>query len=166
MDQLINCLEKISLQPHFDFDNELNDVICQMKSSEISNTNCDIEWEMLSQNYSKLRYLCEIINVFPKKTSTFYKSLDVFFETIDLANQRYLRDIDWYHNEYSINLKCDSVKYFLEQSLNTTDKTMKMKYILNAYSLFIEIGEHFRKDHFVDYIDDQDFLDDFNENVY
>jgi hypothetical protein len=175
MDQLISCLEKCALNEssawrkpdtEFNLDHELELVIGQMTDARITQGDCDVEWEILSQNYSKLRYLCDIIEIFPKKTSTFYKSLDVFFLTIDATNQHYLRDIDWYYHEQSINCKCENTKYYLEQSLNTSDRCMKLKFILNAYSILVELGEYFRNEKYQDLVDDQEFLDEFNENCY
>ena len=166
MDELINCLQKFDINdPAQKFDNELDLVIGQLNSIKVCNTG-DVEWEMLSGNYSKLMYLCDLLTAFPLKTEKFYHSLDLFFSTLDSVNQYYLRELDWWSDEDHINNKCISVKYFLEQSLNISDQTLKMKYILNAYSIFIEIAEYYRKEKYHPELTDQEFLDEFNDDCY
>ncbi len=161
MDQLINCLEKCSLVQYTNNkDTEFDCLIDSMASTSISESN--IEWAILSKNYSKLRYLVELIIMFPDKSKKFYESVSAFFEHIDKVNQRYLREIDWYSEDDFINIKTMEAKFFLEQTLCTFDPDIKIQYMLSAYDHLVAIAEFYRNERFVDIIDDEIFLGEFN----
>ncbi len=163
MDSLINCLERFNIN-NTNFENELDYITNQMTNVNVNETNA--EWEKLSQNYLKLKYICDLVNMFPIKSERFYKCMGTFFDYLDTVNQTYLRTIDWYCEEDFINTKCITVQTFLENSLNTADHSVKLKYILCAYEHLVDIAEYYRQEKHREVIDDQEFLDIFNETVY
>ena len=162
MDNLIKCLENFNLVDSKQFEDDLDSITERMTDMKVYGSNPDVEWRILSQNYSKLRYLCHLIEVFPVKSAKFYNSINVFFQMIDTVNQNYLREIDWECDEYEFEIKCLETKTLLEQSLNITDHLIKLNYILRAYSILVEIAEYFREEKFFDILDDQEFIEEFN----
>jgi hypothetical protein len=117
------------------------------------------EWVLLCSNYSKLRYLNEIIDHFYiKSTDRFVYSLGIFMENVTKTNIIYLNQIDWKQSD--LEEECDDIKQFLERSIYTDDCIQKLKLVLRAYRLLVPIVEEYRNEKFVDKID-RVFLDNF-----
>ena len=162
MDKLINCLEKFNINENFsNFDDELESVIDNLNDTHIYGRTTDMQWKILSQNYSKLKYIVDILRVFPVKTIKFYRSMDNFFEYIDRVNQAYLRDIDWYTEDEEMYAKCFDAKFLLEESLNISDREMKLSHVFQAYEYIIYIAEYYRKEKHIDAINDENFINTF-----
>ena len=162
MDSLINCLEKFNLNSNqIDFDNELDNIIGKLSNVKVyGDQESDLEWEILCQNYSKLKYLGELFVNFSFKSEKFFISIDVFFDSIDSTNERYIDKIDWYSPDEFINNKAMEARFFLKQSLNIYDHNTKFEYILKAYEQLIYIAEYYRDEKFADILD-QDFIESF-----
>ena len=124
------------------FDEQLDFIISKMNNKELLDD--DEDWKVLQTNYSKLKYLYEIINFYNVPTSgKFIESLKIFMETIDRKNQYYLREINWY-SDTSTNALL--IKENIEASLNTTDPIIKMDIVLKAYQILIPIIENARNE--------------------
>ena len=166
MDELVECLAKFAVSDKSDesftsFDNSLDDVI--NKFQNLNETCPDEEWDLLKTNFSKLRFIndtlenSEIIN-YPK----FLESLKKFMEQIDKITQRYIEKIDWTDQDSEIQIDANIIFENFEKSLNINDPLEKLKIVLNAYTIFIPIVEKIRKERHRDFIDDQDFLNNFH----
>ena len=165
MDELVECLAKFAVsdqskESFTTFDNSLDNVI--NKFQNLNETDPNEEWDILKTNFSKLRFIndtlenTEIIN-YPK----FLESLKQFMGQIDKTTQRYIKKIDW--NDQGPEIQSDAVIIFdnFEKSLNINDPIKKLKTVLNAYILFIPIVEKIRKERHRDFIDDEEFLNNF-----
>jgi len=165
MEELLECLAKFAVsdqskESFISFDNSLDDVI--NKFENLNETDPNEEWDILKTNFSKLRFIddtlenAEIIN-YPK----FLESLKKFMEQIDKTTQKYIEKIDW--SDQGPELQSDANIIFdnFEKSLNINDPIKKLKIVLNAYTIFIPIVEKIRKERHRDFIDDEDFLNNF-----
>jgi hypothetical protein len=157
MDDLIKILENFNLTNNKQsFEKDLDDVI-----DKLDNLNNEDEWIDLKSNYSKLRYLSDLISsitIVPK----FKEILSSFMNQIDKTNQRYLRDITWsYKDEYGCLINCYEIKDCLEKSLNNNDPINKLKYAVESYDMLVPIVEYVLNQRYVEIIDDQQFLSTF-----
>ena len=164
MDELINCLAKFAVSDKSDesiisFDNSLDDVI--NKFQNLNDNGPDQEWDILTSNFSKLRFIENIIDdiiIFPK----FLESLKKFMEQIDKNTQRYIDHIDWDEQAPEIQNDANIIFDYFKKSLNIHNPVEKLKIVTSAYTIFIPIVEKIRKEKYRDFIDDQDFLNNFH----
>jgi hypothetical protein len=80
---------------------------------------------------------------------------------IDSITLIYFREINWDTEEEFVN-HAVIIKKELENSLNSNEPLKKMKYVLKAYKLLVGICEKIQNEKFVEFIDDQAFLENFN----
>jgi len=154
MDSLLRALNSFSL--NIKNDSDFDDLISKME--DIHTDDANEEWDIVTHNYSKLRYLDQLIKLYDfPETCKFVKILHLVLSDIDKKNQYYLRELVWesdtYHEEYA------QIQDFIEKSLNENNPFEKIKHILQAYSLFIPIIEDYRSERFVDCVQDQDFIE-------
>ena len=154
MESLIGIIQKFGItQDEMYLDNSLDHLIENF--DKLSNNDADDEWERLKSNYSKLKYLNELINFYHIPDLTKFKiTLGKFMESIDTVTQYYLRNITTWDEEEMI------LKY-LEESLNSYDPILKMGKIIKAYSLLVPEIEIIRNEKWRYNINDRDFLDKF-----
>ena len=90
MDLLIDSLEKFNIhKDHTKFERDLENVIGSFK--KLNN-----EWEKIKSNYSKLRYINELVdNYYIPNSENFLKSIDLFMNNLDHTIENYIYEIDW-----------------------------------------------------------------------
>ena len=114
------------------------------------------EWDQLKKNYSKLLFINDLIN----ENRTFNRKLNFlierFMEYINNKTEYYLKHIEYLDDENIIvSLLGDS----LNDKLNNQER---LKLVLAGYKLIIDLISTTIKEPFVEFIDDQKFLTDFN----
>jgi len=161
MDDLIKGLKKFNLTRNKEnFDNVLEQSISKMCNLKVDTFP---EWEKLKSNYSKLRYLNYVIkskNINLKENNKFLTSLGIFMDYLDSITLLYFREINW-ETEKEFTDQAIIIKEELEKSLNSNDSLKKMKHVLTAYNILVPIIEHIQNEKFVEFIDDQSFLENF-----
>ena len=150
MDQLLKSLDNFKLGI-----SGIDDIISEFDNLSTQDNNH--EWEMLIANYSKLRYL-ENMEFELSGLDSFRR----FMEQIDKVTQRYLREINW-NVDFEFIDESLEIKYNLSNSLNNNNPFKKLKYIIRAYDILVPIVEDFRKEKFVDVIEDLDFIKTFKK---
>ena len=140
----------------FVYDNkdlELEQVISKL--STLETVDLDYEWNLLASNYSKLKYLENIVkNFYIPETDLFLTSLSRFMNKIDKTNIYYLENIEL-ENEYR------PIRDYIEGSLKSTDPIEKLTLVMKAYNILIPLVEQFRNENS---IEDREFLKEFNFN--
>jgi hypothetical protein len=156
MDSLINGLKKFQINKD---ETEFDKLISEF--TILDTDSAEEEWLILKLNYSKLKYLNNLIDTYEfPETKKFISVLKKILKGIDSMNQYYLCEINWERdNNETIKEECIQVKTLFEQSLNIYYPIEKLKMILSAYDIFIPIIEKFRQETFVEIIDDQKFLE-------
>ena len=150
MDQLLKSLDNFKLGI-----SGIDEIISEFDNLSTQDNNH--EWEMLIANYSKLRYL-ENMEFELSGLDSFRR----FMEQIDKVTQRYLREVNWDADFEFIDESLE-IKYNLSNSLNNNNPFKKLKYIIRAYDILVPIVEDFRKEKFVDVIEDLDFIKTFKK---
>ena len=159
MDSLIKTLESFNIHKNEQqFNIELDSVI-----DSFENLNkCD-EWITLKLNYSKIRYLNELIdNFYIPNSEKFLKSLDLFMINLDKITNYYLHEISWKSQDPDIQEDAIQIEEFLILSLNSTDCITKIKLVLKAYNILVPIVLEINDERFADIIDDETFLKEFS----
>ena len=160
MDSLIDSLESFRFSNNkTQFEIDLDNVINQFKQQTIPDTN--LEWETICSNYSKIKYLDEMIKYFYIPDSEkFLFALNRFTERIDAINLRYLTEIDW---EKRSNEQTKEIRRLLDLSYYENDTIGKIGYCLKAYKRFIPIIEDLRNEKYIDNLDEEvEFISEFN----
>jgi hypothetical protein len=150
MDQLLKSLDNFKLGI-----SGIDEIISEFDNLSTQDNNH--EWEMLIANYSKLRYL-ENMEFELSGLDSFRR----FMEQIDKITQRYLREVNW-DSDFEFIDESLEIKYNLSNSLNNNNPFKKLKYIVRAYDILVPIVEDFRKEKFVDIIEDLDFIKTFKK---
>ena len=149
IDSLVNSIERFGISQNENrFNSELDDLMGKMGTVNIHEIEHEeIEWEHLKNNYSKLKYLYEIVNYYNVPTEgKFIQSLSLFMESIDAKSQFYLREIDWINSDPSIKTEAICIKDLFGKSLNENDPIDKMNSVLQAYKILIPIIETYRNE--------------------
>ena len=160
MDDLIKGLKKFKLNQE-SCDCVLDESICKLCTLKV--TVEVVEWEKLKSNYSKLRYLNYILeskNINLESHEKFLRALGIFMDYLDSITLIYFREINWETEKEFVD-QAIIIKEKLEKSLNSNDPLKKMKYVLTAYNLLVQIVEKIQNEKFVEFIDDQSFLENF-----
>ena len=163
MDHLIKSIKKFSITNNEqEFDDSLDIVINKMAQLK---TNENEHWELLKDNYSKLRYLNHILfKLNLESHKKFLFSLDRFMEYTDKISQSYLRNVDW-DNETEYTEESKIIHIHILNSLNQPNAILKMKEILIAYGILVPIIESIRNEKFIEIVD-EDFLQEFKRKKY
>jgi hypothetical protein len=162
MDSLLRAMTTFSVS-QTKTETEFDDMLSRMETLETSETcNSDIEWDILTCNYSKLRYLNYLMDAYDfPETEKFNTILMRTLESIDKKNQYYLMELDW--DEDSIRKELNQIADLFEKSLNCNVPSLKLTYIIDAYDMFVPIIEDFRREKFVDHFDNNvQFVEDLN----
>ena len=134
------------------FETDLDILLNKMNTIEIADG--DEEWEILQSNYSKLKYLYDIVHFYNiALEGKFMESLDKFMVIIDKRTRYYLKEIEWTEESYII-------KETLEESLNQNKALKKLSVLLRAYKLLINVAEEIRNEKHENHLE-YDFLEQF-----
>ena len=157
MDSLLHAMNTFTVK-----EGSLDDLISKTESVQINDP--DDEWVVICKNYSKIKYLSQLITFFSFPETVKFKStlLDVLNE-IDKKNKYYLYELTWEETEYEPEF--NEIKELFEQSLKLTDPFEKIKVIMNSYKIFIPIIEDYRREKCINYIDDPLFLHRFDKFI-
>jgi hypothetical protein len=160
MDALINSLESFRFTNNkTQFDIDLDNVINKFNEQSIPDPNQ--EWETICSNYSKIKYLDEMIKFFYIPDSEkFLFALNRFTERLDSINLRYLNEISW---ERYPTEQTKEIKRLLDLSYYENDTIGKIGYCLKAYKRLVPIIEDIRNEKYTgDVYEDQEFIEHFN----
>jgi len=145
-------------------DSELDLLMLRMDNVQVD-MESEEEWEDLQSNYSKLKYLYELINFYNLPTEgKFINSLEKFMEKIDKKTQHYLREIDWTDSHPELRTRSMMIKDLFEESLSLNDPVLKLKSVLNAYHIFVPIVEEIRDEKHESIIETE-FFDEFEPSI-
>ena len=161
MDALLRTLTVFSISDTKS-EAQFDEILSKMETLETIDS--DFEWETLTGNYSKLRYLDHLMDYyhFPE-TEKFNGILIKALESIDKKNQYYLRTFDWGEQNEEIKEELAPVQQLFEKSLNTNIPSYKLTYTLEAYDILMPIIEEFRKEKFIDHFDNEiEFVKELN----
>lgn len=159
MDNLINSLHQFNITKKVTACNfvSLDDLVDSFKCTTMEDA--EAEWERLKENYSKLRYIKYLIELYEIHDSVeFVKIIDQFMEYIDKMTQYYLKEIDFEFDDPETIV----VKNLLEESLNCPNSIKRLNIVLDGYDILIPIIEDYRNEKFKDLVDDQEFLKKFH----
>jgi len=170
MDSLIETLRTFNISKDIDeFESNLNNIIKKLNKKIIDDSN--EEWEIIKENYSKLKYLNNLIkeivtsvkidNFDLYTNETFNLIILKFMEKVDIQNIKYLNDIDW--EDAVKRVSCSKkIEELLRKSVNISNPYGKMMYCREAYNLFIPVIENFRGEwHSYDKVNDTQFIKEF-----
>jgi hypothetical protein len=154
MDLLIESIHRFAITQNENyFDSCLNEIITRI--SNIYTADADFEWYNLRENFSKVKYLNELLNFYNiTQNSKLNYLIGIFMESIDRTTQVYLREINW--NSQPV------IEKFLMDSLNAVDPLQKLDAITRAYNLLVPIVEDLRNEKAEFKINDQEFLKTFD----
>jgi hypothetical protein len=139
------------------FDDELEVLCLKLNNSGIEDDHDN--WEIFKTNYSKLKYLYELITFYEiSKDKKFMESFILFMESIDKVTQYYLENIIWVNSEFK---DCLIIHDYMCESLNNNDCIKKIELIVNAYSKLMPIVEHIRNEPYNNELPPDDFIDTF-----
>lgn len=142
------------------FDDELDFIMGKMKTVEIDEES-DEQWDALRVNYTRLKYLNEIINHFNLPTEgKFIESIKKFMDSIDKKTLYYLQEINWYNSEPDIFKESMEIKDHLEASLNENDPFKRLNSVVKGYKILVSIVEDMRNEKCEAELDPS-FLDEF-----
>ncbi len=146
MDNLLNALNSFNIS-----DNKSSDAFDEIlsKMDNLYTHDANEEWETLTGNYSKLRYLDLMIDNYDfPETKVFIDLLHSVLSEIDKKTQFYLSELNW---EDDNKEEFEYVHDLFEKSLNQNNPFDKIKMILEAYDYFIPVIEEYRSERFVDH---------------
>jgi hypothetical protein len=160
MDEIINLFEKIiikNIQNENKSENEIESLIDKFNESNIIDQ--EKEWNLLQENYSKLKYLNKLIKNNQVKTNKdFIKPFTNFINKIIKTNIYYVDHICLNPRKYTKkegfnNLDIQSVRELISQiaedldrSIQDNDPFIKLEYTLSAYKYMIDIAEDIRSE--------------------
>ena len=122
------------------FEAELDFIISKMDNVEIKSSDT---WNILQENYSKLKYIYELVNFYNMPADgKFIENMKKFMELVDKQNQIYLCEIDW--NDKYDNHKVLVIKRHLHTSLQRYNVFEKLSDVLCAYEILITVVEQIR----------------------
>ena len=143
------------------FDDDLDILMNRMKNVEIHDST--EQWKLLQNNYSRLKYLYEIINFYNIKIEgKFEISINKFMELIDNQTQTYLKEIDWYEDDFNFKEQVIMIHDTLEESLNKNIPVSKLNDVLKAYKILISLVENIRDEKYQEILDPE-FVEDFEQ---
>jgi len=153
MDSLIKSLEVFGVTQNkkkFEdsIDNIFNNLSIKTQEEQEQPEDPDKEWETLKMNYSKLRYIYQLLNHYNYTLpDRFFVLLRAFTDSLDGTTQCYIEVIEYEKcDDEELKQSYDEIKDLFNKSLNTHDQIDKIKYILKAYDILVPIIEDFRRE--------------------
>ena len=129
------------------------------KIKELSFSDQDFEWNNITNNFSKLKYIKYLLDSYEfLKEKTFIDCLNFLLDDVDKMNQRYMRELTWDEEEFKDELA--QIKELFGISLNLNNPLERLRTIIEAYEIFIPILEDIRNEEFVENIFDKTSLDE------
>jgi hypothetical protein len=161
MDELIKSIENFRVSNDSEkFDADLDDVITKLNQQDLLH-DPQFEWELLCSNYSKLKYLNDIIkHYYIPESDNFFRSLIKCMDNIDKTTNRYIAEFDWDH-EKKHNRDAPEILLYLTRSTTEKDPIDRMHFCLKAYKKLIALVEFYRSEKYVGSLD-KDFVQEFN----
>lgn len=156
IDALTSSIELFGLtQNEKHFDKDLDTLVNIMKVVSIDKeAESQKNYTELKANYTKLKYLHELINFYNMPiTGKFIDTLEVFMVTIDKKTQLYLETIKWYDPDIEFHNKCVKIKRSLELSLSVSNPLTKLQLVVDAYKILVPIIEQDRNEIIEDFVD-------------
>ena len=143
MDDLLEKLAVFNItRDEEQFDTDIDDIINRMSNDLLLDR--DYQWIKICENFSKLKYLDNIIkNYYVPESDKFLLALEKFMETIDKMNLVYIKEIDWYQNEHP---DCVEIKRLLDISMGEHDPLARLNLCVRAYALLLPIIENLRNE--------------------
>ena len=139
IDSLTSSINVFSVtQDDLHFGLKLDNIIKDMGNIDVNNS--EKNWIELKTNYSKLKYLNELSKSIVV-TGKFIDTLNAFTSKLDQVNERYLMDIKWYDQEFSIHEKCMEIKKLLERSIGLKNPLLKLQSVIDAYNILVPVIE-------------------------
>jgi hypothetical protein len=150
MDLLIKSIEHFAIsQNEKTFDSCLDEIIFRVNN--LYTADSEFEWETLRENYSKIKYLNEVLNFYyVPQTKKLIQLIGVFMDSVDKVTQMYLQEIDWDENP--------TIQGYLLDSLNANNPLHKLGCVIKAYQLLVPLIEGYRNETFIPKINDQNFI--------
>jgi hypothetical protein len=159
MDYLISGIQRFAINKNEDEFNYLLNGLNGIKLNETDES--EDEWEILKDNYSKLKYIHDLINFYHiPEQENFTEILKKFIVSMEEPVSKYLLEIDWFHVVDELKEDCEEIERLFECFMGTTNIFNKLKFITDAYNLLIPIVEDFRNEKIVVKVD-KTFRDSF-----
>jgi hypothetical protein len=154
MDFLIESIQNFAIsQNEQHFDACLDEIISRVNN--LYTADADFEWYNLRENFSKVKYLNELLNFYNiNQTKKLVYLIGIFMESIDRTTKIYLYEINW--ESYP------NIESYLLESLNANNPLQKLGAITKAYDLLVPIIEDLRNEKVIFEINDQEFLKTFD----
>jgi hypothetical protein len=154
MDLLIESIQNFAIsQNEQHFDACLDEIISRVNN--LYTADADFEWYNLRENFSKVKYLNELLNFYNiNQTKKLVYLIGIFMESIDRTTKIYLYEINW--ESYP------NIESYLLESLNANNPLQKLGAITKAYDLLVPIIESMRNEKVIFEINDQEFLKTFD----
>jgi len=158
MNSLIKSLEIFAINKDEEtFDNNIDNIMSNLKlnEEEEEENDPDYEWELLKSEYSKIRYICQLLNhyhyILPPK---FFNLLKIFTDSLDKTTNIYIslidEDID---QDEELSYYYKKIKKNFTESLKCENNVHKIELLLKGYDLLVPIVEDFRKEKYYDIVD-------------
>jgi len=156
MDDFINSFQVFCINANKEeFEDSLDEICKKMDSMN----DIDDEWKTLRTNYSKLKYLSELVEkYYIPESEKFLETLNKFLYKIDFITSYYLSEINW---ESETHPNACLIKKYFEDSLQTNDCIHKLKVLLKGYVLLISIVETIRNEKCIEPVN-KEFIQEFN----
>ena len=130
----------------------------EINEEEANEEDAEREWEILKSDYSKIKYISQLLNhyhyILPAK---FFTLLKVFTDSLDKTTNIYIGLMD---DDYASG-NCDEelrhcykkIKKYFQEALETKNDVSKVEKLLKGYDILIPIIEDFRKEKYYDNLD-------------
>lgn len=154
MELLIKSIENFAIsQNEQTFDSCLDEIIFRVNG--LYTVDAEFEWTSLQENYSKIKYLSELLNFYNiTQTKKLVQLIGIFMESIDRISQMYLREINWDDNPI--------IQGYLIESLNAHNPLHKLGSVFKAYEILVPIIEGYRNEKVVPKVTDHNFIKTFD----
>lgn len=142
IDELTTVIQRfVIIQNETRFESELSFICSKMESVEFEK---DEKWEILQNNYSKLKYLYEVVNFYYlPNDGKFIKTLNLFMEKVDIQTKYYIKTINW-KSDSDYKEDADLIKEFMEKSVNEQNPIEKLIHMYKAYKILVSVVEDIR----------------------
>jgi len=153
MDNLIKSLEYFAISKNKKLFNEDIDFI--ISTIKLEDEDPDREWELLKSNYSKLRYIYQLLNhyhyILP---DNFFNLLRIFIDSLDKTTNIYIQLLEQSDDDDDeIKYMYQEIKQLFDSSLKVENEISKINIIIKAYDLLVPIIEDFRREKYYDNLD-------------
>jgi hypothetical protein len=151
MDSLIESIRVFAICKNENlFERSIEHIIGKMENMCKDETDPDLEWDILKENYYKLREIHDLLNFYDiPENKKFRNLLDTFIHNIDNRTNVYLEFINWHGQDDEIKEECIEIEQLLYKSIENTELSIKFEAIFQAYERLMIIVQDFRNDYSV-----------------